>query len=202
MFCLNSIKGDLKNIDDLLHVDFSKSYKNVIQDEIQSTYLGKSSFSIFTACAYTCTNEEIRNIPITVTTESNENSRVTALSCIHKIISTIEEKVGAFTKLYIWSDGCASQCRSRFAFSFLSHFHLEKEIELHFNEAHHGKAPMDSVGGTIKNKVFQEAKSGRLTIASPEEFSNAAERLVSKIVSIYLSINEMIEEPSYVKGAL
>ena len=55
---------------------------------------------------------------------------------------------------------------------------------------------MDGVGGTVKNKVFREAKSGRLTITSPEEFSNASERLLSKIVSIYLLVNEMIEEPS------
>ena len=33
---------------------------------------------------------------------------------------------------------------------------------------------------------------------SSEEFSNAAERLFSKIVSIYLPIHEIIEEPSYV----
>ena len=60
---------------------------------------------------------------------------------------------------------------------------------------------MDGVGGTIKNKVFREVKSGRFTITSPKKFSNAAERLVSKIVSIYLSINEIIEDPSYVKDS-
>ena len=80
-------------------------------------------------------------------------------------------------------------------------FHLEKEIEWHYNEAYHGKGPMDGVVGAIKNKAFREGKSGRLTITSPEEFSNTAERLVSKIVSIYLPINEMIEEPSYAKDA-
>ena len=101
--------------------------------------------------------------------------------------------------MYIWSDGCASQFRSRFVFSFLRHFHLEKEIEWHFNEAHHGKGPMDGLVGTIKNKVFREVKPGRLTTTSPEEFSNAAERLVPKMVSIYLPINEMIEKPSYAK---
>ena len=89
----------------------------------------------------------------------------------------------------------------RALFSFLSHFHLEKEIEWNFYEAHHGKGPMDGVGGTVKNKVFREAKSGCLTITSPKEFSNASERLVSKIVSIYLPVNEMIEEPSHVKDA-
>ena len=60
---------------------------------------------------------------------------------------------------------------------------------------------MDAVGGTIKNKVFREVKSGRLTVTSPEEFSNVGERLVSKIVFIYLLINEIIEEPSHVKDA-
>ena len=86
--------------------------------------------------------------------------------------------------MYTCSDGCASQFRSRFVFSFLSHFHLENEIEWHFNEAHHGKGPMDGVGGSIKNKAFREIKSFCLTKTSPEKFSNAAERLASKIVDI------------------
>lgn len=87
---------------------------------------------------------------------------------------------------------CASQFRSRFVFLFLSHFHREKEIQWHFNEANHSKEPMDSVGATIKNKVFREVKSGRLTITfpnnvnltSPEELSNAAEGFFLKIISI------------------
>ena len=53
VFCLKSIRKDLENADVLLHVDFSGSYKNANQDEIQSAYFGQSSFSIFTACAYT-----------------------------------------------------------------------------------------------------------------------------------------------------
>ena len=93
VFCLNSIKEDLKNTDVLLHVDFSESYKNGNQDEIQGAYFGQSSFSIFTACAYTCTNRKIRIIPITATTVSNEHSRVTALSCLHKIIVILRKRL-------------------------------------------------------------------------------------------------------------
>ena len=77
VFCLNSIEEDWKG---KLHVDFSESYKNANQDEIQTAYFGQSLFSIFTACAYKCTNAEIRTIIIIVTTKSNEHSRVTALS--------------------------------------------------------------------------------------------------------------------------
>ena len=64
VFCLKSIREDLKNTDVLIHVEFCDSYKNANQDDIQSAYFGQSSFSIFTACAYTCTNGKIRTILI------------------------------------------------------------------------------------------------------------------------------------------
>ena len=117
VFQLNIIKEDLKNTA-LLHLDFSESWKNANQDKIQRAYFGQSSFSIFTACAYT-KNGEIRTIPVTVTTESNEHSCVTALTCIHKIISHIEEKVGAFTKfLHLkWWIGITVQIKIYFLIS-------------------------------------------------------------------------------------
>ena len=43
---------DLKQGDAIFHVDYSESYKNKQQDEIQSAYFGQSIFSLFTACVY------------------------------------------------------------------------------------------------------------------------------------------------------
>ena len=45
-------------------------------------------------------------------------------------------------------------------------------------EVHYGNEPVDGVGGTIKNQVFQEVKSGRLTVSTPKEFSNAVQKLL------------------------
>ena len=127
VFHLNIIKEDLKNTA-LLHLDFSESQKKCQpRQDPESSLWAIFIFYFYSMCL--TKNGEIRTIPVTVTTESNEHSCVTALSCIHKIISHIEEKVGVFTKFYIWSDGLASQFRSRFIFSFLSIFHLEKETE-------------------------------------------------------------------------
>ena len=61
--------------------------------------------------------------------------------------------VGDFAKLYIWSDVYASQFRWRFVFLLLSHFHLGKKTEWHFNRARDGKELMDGVGGTIKTSL-------------------------------------------------
>ena len=68
-------------------------------------------------------------------------------------------------------------------------------------EAHHGKGPMDGVGGTIYNKVFKEVKSGRLSVSSPKEFASAAKDLVPSIITIYLPIAEMLEEPHDIENS-
>ena len=68
-------------------------------------------------------------------------------------------------------------------------------------EAHHGKGPMDDVGGTIKNQVFQEVKSGRLTVSTPKEISDAAQKLVPSITSVYLPLSKILEESDDINEA-
>lgn len=53
---------------------------------------------------------------------------------------------------------------------------------------HHGKEPIDGTGGTIENYVFQEIKSDRLSVRTPKEFSDAAQKLVPYITLVYLPL--------------
>ena len=46
----NKQKDELKTGEALIHVDFSESYNNTQQDEIQSAYIGQQNFSTFTSC--------------------------------------------------------------------------------------------------------------------------------------------------------
>ena len=46
----------------------------------------------------------------------------------------------------------------------MAHFDNSVQLEWHYNEAHHGKGPMDGVGGTIKRVVFELVKSHKITI--------------------------------------
>ena len=75
------------------------------------------------------------------------------------------------------------------------------DLEWHYNEAHHGKGPMDGVGGTIKNLVFRAVKSGKISVRDPEEFVEAANDIVPSIWSIYMPIVVMLEEPLKVANA-
>ena len=60
----------------LQYVDYSKNYQCQQQNEIQSAYFGHKSFSLFTACAYfrLIDHNEMKSLPITVTTEASDKS--------------------------------------------------------------------------------------------------------------------------------
>ena len=83
----------------------------------------------------------------------------------------------------------------------MAHFKKLVHVEWHYNEAHHGKGPMDSVVGTIKRVAFEFVKSNKITINTAEEFATEASKAVPSIRSIYLSQDDEISEPSFVKVA-
>ena len=81
------------------------------------------------------------------------------------------------------------------------HFDKSVQLEWHYNEAHHGKAPMDGISKTIKRVVFGLVKSNKITINTAEEFATEAFKALPSIQSIHLSQDDEIIEPSFVKVA-
>ena len=64
-----------------------------------------------------------------------------------------------------------------------------------YNELHHEKGPMDDVGGTIKQRVFRDVKSGKVSITNAEHFAAHADAILNGIKSLYMPIDEVLEEP-------
>ena len=83
------MKAELRETELMIYVDFSENYKSQQQNEIQSVYFGHSTFSLFTACVYYRDTDggEVKKILITVTTEANDKSRITAISCVDMAIN-------------------------------------------------------------------------------------------------------------------
>ena len=202
---LEEIKNSLSVEDALIQVDYSENYENVQQGEVQSAYFGHTSFSIFTACCYfrSTTSGEIEKECITVTSEASDHSRIAAMTCIDKVIDHIQQKFpdNSFENIHIWSDGCASQFRSRYVFMLLTYFKKDKNITWHYNERHHGKGPMDGIGGSLKNIVFRAVKSGKVVISTPEEFALYPDKAIAGISSLYLPESDVIDEPEMVQSA-
>ena len=89
-----------------------------------------------------------------------------------------------------------TQFRSRFIFQLLARaMFLNKSLCWFYSEGHHGKVPMDDVGETIKNVVFQKVKSGQILVHTTKEFSDAVMKFGSSIISVYLPKSDEIVEP-------
>ena len=76
-----------------------------------------------------------------------------------------------------------------------------KNISWNYNERHHSKGPMDGLGGTLKRKVFNAVKSGKVVVDDPEEFAMAAVNIVSGVHTIYLKESDLLMEPEEIKDA-
>ena len=60
---------------------------------------------------------------------------------------------------------------------------------------------MDGEGKTIKNVIFQKAKSGQIVAHTPKEFSDAVMKFVSSIITVYLPKSDEIVEPESIHQA-
>ena len=125
------------------------------------------------------------------------------MSYLQKLVHEIESKHGkCYKNLYVWCDGMGAQLRSWFVFQILAGTILpNNSLMWLYNERHHGKDPMDGVGGTVKNLIFRKVKSGQVVIYSTQEFSEAVKTLVPAIDVVYLPENENIIEPKGIKSS-
>ena len=188
----------------LVHVDFAESYRNDQQNEIKSTYFGNQSFLPFKSCFYfKGVTRKIKNKSVVVVTENSDHNRITSMSYLKKVIDTVETECGkSFTNVVLWSDDVGAQFRSRFIFQLLAGtMFLNKSLCWFYNEGHHGKVPMNEVGGTIQNVIFRKGKSGQIVVHKPKEFSDVAMKLVLSIITVYLPKSDEIVEPESIHQA-
>ena len=120
---------------------------------------------------------------------------------MNKVINHSIEKIQQpIETVFIVSDGCASQFHSRYVFSLLTHMQPYINTEWHYNEAHHGKGPMDGIGGTVKILVYRRGLSGDVVINTPKEFANFADQITS-VNCLFLENTELLKEPEEVTKA-
>ena len=108
----------------LIYVDYTESYENKQQREIQSAYLGHTRFSILTACCYL---RDIENKMIcefvTISRELSDLSRAAAFTSMLTVTDYLREKhqhVSLKNTFIVWSGGWSAQFPSQFVFKLLS----------------------------------------------------------------------------------
>ena len=160
----------------MIQIDYRAGYHNKNQDEIQSTYFGH-----FTRCNYFRPAPDMRKVWMIIVSEANVKEMMPLLTSLHC--------------LFIWSDGCSAQFHSRFTFVLLTYLHPDNNIQGKYSEANHCKGP------TIKNKILEEVKSGRIVTDSPKNVSMQPSHLIQSITMLYLPKKDIFKEPAGVENA-
>ena len=99
----------------------------------------------------------------------------------------------------LWCDSCAL---SRFIIQLLTSYSSNLIIRWRYNEAHHGKDPMDGIGGTMKDLVFRQVKSGKVIINSAKEFYELANLYVPSISTIFEMEKYLLFEPDDIEQSV
>ena len=73
-------------------------------------------------------------------------------------------------------------------------------VEWHYNEAHHGKGPMDGIGSTIKNLIYRKVLPEDVVIDTPKKFAEFANK-ISSVDCLSLSKEQLLKEPEEVVKA-
>ena len=55
---------------------------------------------------------------------------------------------------------------------------------------------MDGVQGAIKNKVYRDVRSGKVHIEDAKSFAEYADITIRNIKSLYLPLDDILQEPS------
>ena len=149
-------------------------------------------------------NGKTEKISIVSVSNAKDHSRIVSHSCILKGIKTITiryPKLDQFGSLgiHLWSDGCSAQFWSRFVFQLTTLFPSRINVIRFYNDRHHGKGPVDDIGGCIKNAVYRAVMAEKL-LYTLLDFTKSAQKLVKWIECVYLPEKGVIIELDKVKN--
>ena len=131
--------------------------------------------SRWTACAwYKTQSGELMYDNFCFVTDELDHNKFAAYHLKQKLISLLREKVPNLQTIHFWSDGCAAQFKSKYCFKLLMEYPADLEITWSYFESHHGKGPVDGIGGRLKNQVYKTVKAGHIVINGAEQFATHA----------------------------
>jgi len=185
-------KINVKVDEAIMQVDFAENYSLTAQDEIQSAHWTHSQVTLFTCCLWLHGGVIKSYI---VVSDDLSHSKAAAWLFIKAIVSHVKHEL-KIKNLYIFSDNCAGQFKSRYtAFNmlFLANDLGVKTVEWNFFAAGHGKGAIDAIGGQAKRTVWEAVKSRQYCARNPLEFFNCLEKLTKKTNVIFVSEQDIKE---------
>ena len=148
--------------------DFAENYLCQHQDEVQSAHWAYKQVTVHPCCLYyacpTC-QEQVTDYLVILSDDIKHDAHLVR-SITERVKSHLSSQVSVH-KLYVFTDGCGPQYKSKLPFFFLAKDMLGPiEVEKSFFGSRHGKSPCDSCGGVVKSLAARDVASSLVTIQS------------------------------------
>ena len=171
-YCENRRK--LKKGEILMVIDFAKNYAHVSQNEPQSAHWDRRQTTMHPICVnFRCTEEncnEIVTLEMVCFTEDLKHDSF-AVKTFEDAAEKYLRSVGIpVNVIFQWSDNCAHQYKSKYAFDILS-TSVAPKMRNYYGEKH-GKSAADGIIGRLKMKIDQEIRSGRVILDTTDDIYN------------------------------
>ncbi|XP_060597247.1 uncharacterized protein LOC132751142 [Ruditapes philippinarum] len=160
--------------------DFAENYRCCHQDEIQSAYYQYQQVTIHPIVAYyrcdkcediVCESAVFISGDLVHDAYADEQFTRSYEEYLKETGMEIEKEV-------LFSDGCASQYKSKLPFYFLSKH--GSNFERAYFGSRHGKGPCDGVGGVVKKSAETFVKGRQGVIRTPKEFFDYCQKYLQK----------------------
>lgn len=173
----------------VLVMDFAENYLCTIQHEVQSAHWYVAQVALHPMVAYYWCSVCDQQNPVREAINFISDDMKHDSHAVHHFITTAVNhltKVRGLTpqRLIQFSDGCASQYKSRIPFMDVSCGPKDlgiQQVERHFFGSSHGKNPCDGEGGIFKNAASRAVHSeAGVSIADAESFFEFCKERLSK----------------------
>lgn len=164
-------------------VDFSENFTCTQQDEAQSAYYSHTQVTIHPCVCHYIVNEDVVRDSVVFVSDDLKHDASAVKVFLSELMEHLKMKVPTIKKLTIWSDGCASQYKSKLPFANIAKRfgHADIDIEWHYFGSRHGKNQSDGESGVIKSKMSRLMIANKVYVDSAKDFAKAAAQNLSNI---------------------
>lgn len=178
--------------------DFSEKYLNILQNEVQTAFFNRLTWSIFTAAAYTADmeNETMKVETFGIISDESKQDKFSSFSFMKRVLDDVLKYDPNIKIINIWTDGSSAQFKNIFSISNIMYFEwiYDVKINWNFHATSHGKCIVDGVGGSIKNTVYSRVKSQNIVMNSAHDFYLNAKLFCKGIKIFYNSSQDVTKD--------
>ena len=154
--------------------DFAENYRCTHQDEIQAAYYMYQQATVHPMVGYykcpSCEEAVVEESVVFITPDLKHDAYAVR-QFTDRLDNHIKKRAVDFRHQVQFSDGCASQYKSKLSFMHVSERSVDgSSFERVYFGSRHGKGPCDALGGVVKKAAEKYVKSRQGLIRNAKEF--------------------------------